>query len=889
MAIAVDVPKDLSGIKTKVALNLTKKQLICFSAAAVTGIPLYLLSKGTIGTEAASVLMITDMLPFFFFAMYEKDGLHAEEILQLMIRHRYLTPGIRRYKAKNRSPGFAETKKIKREVTAQQTLTFKKIYSDGTCKVSSDYYTRMVRFEDLNYCLQDIPMQAELLGLYSQFINYFEPGIHFQIFLFNRRVSRKSLISRFDIPLRGDRFDPIRKEFSGILKDQYEKGKNGIVKEKYIIFGIEADSLKEAREKLKSIEEDVVRNLANIGTKATALSGKERVELLHEFYHQDTMKPLRFSYRDMVASGNTIKDYVAPRLFDFRSPMSFRTGKMFGCVRYFDITASQINDELLQRFLDIDENITISIHMQTMDPVKASKMLKNKLSNIQKMKIDEQKKAVRSGYDMDIMPADIVTFENDALELFNDLNSSNQKIIRMTFLIACFGRTEKKMENLLQRVSGIVQQANCSLRCFRYRQEEGMNAVSPVGINEVETVRILTTKSSAIFIPFNTQELFMKGQALYYGLNALSNNMILADRKKLRTPNGVILGTPGSGKSFSAKREIVGCFLVTEDDILICDPEGEYFPLVQALGGQVVRLATNSTEYLNPMDIQNSHINDREALRLKADFLITLCDMIAGGEDGLANDENGIIDRCVSKVYEEYFRDPKPERMPILEDLYNTLLKYEPKDVRDEKLAEDAKKKAVKIAQSLVLYVHGSQNYFNHRTNVDSNNRIVCFDIRDLGSQLKELGMLITQDAVWNRVSINRERKKATRYYCDEFHLLLRDKQTARYSVEMWKRFRKWGGIPTGITQNVGDFLLSPQIEGILGNSDFVYLLNQNANDQEILAEKLGLSSKQLKYVTNAEPGCGLIRFNNVTVPFVDRYPQETETFRIMSFFSLEA
>ncbi len=569
--------------------------------------------------------------------------------------------------------------------TTQKTLTFKNIYPDGTCKVSATYYTRMISFDDLNYCLQDEPVQAEILGMYSQFINYFEPGIHFQIFLFNRRVSEKSLISRFDIPMRGDRFDTIRREFSGILKNQCAKGNNGVVKGKYLIFGTEAESLKEAQRKLKSIETDVIRNLANMGTRARALTGKERVELLYEFYHQDTMESLHFSYKDMTETGNTVKDYIAPGGFDFRYPSRFKSGRMFGSAQYLNITASQVNDELLQRFLDIDENLTISIHMQTMDPVKAAKMLKNKLSNIQKMKIDEQKKAVRSGYDMDIMPADIVTFENDALELINDLNSSNQKIIRMTFLITVFGRTKKKMENLLQRVSGIVQQANCSLRCLQYQQEQGMNAVSPVGVNGINMVRVLTTKSSAIFIPFNTQELFMSGQALYYGLNALSNNMILADRKSLRTPNGVILGTPGSGKSFSAKREIVGCFLVTQDDILICDPEGEYFPLVQALGGQVVKLATNSTDYLNPMDIQNSHINDREALRLKADFLITLCDMIAGGAEGLANDEKGIIDRCVSKVYEKYFTDPQPEKMPVLEDLYSALMKYEPKDVKEDR------------------------------------------------------------------------------------------------------------------------------------------------------------------------------------------------------------
>lgn len=395
-------------------------------------------------------------------------------------------------------------------------------------------------------------------------------------------------------------------------------------------------------------------------------------------------------------------------------------------------------------------------------------------------------------------------------------------------------------------------------------------ASAPIGCNDTGIERDLTTKSTAILVPFCTQELFMPAPAIYYGLNALSNNMIMADRKRLRTPNGVILGTPGSGKSFSAKREILSCFLMTKDDIVVCDPEGEYFALVGALHGQVVRLATNSKDYLNPMDIQLSHKGDKEALKLKSDFIITLCDLIAGGKNGLENDEKGIIDECIRHIYDAYFENPVPENMPILEDLYNALLEHK-------------NKKAERIANSLVLYVHGSQNYFNHRTNVDSQNSIMCFDIRDLGNQLKELGMLIVQDAVWNRVSQNRERKIATRYYCDEFHLLLKEKQTAIYSVEIWKRFRKWGGIPTGLTQNVGDFLKSEEIEGILGNSDFVYLLNQNAKDQAILADKLGLSEKQLAHVTNSEPGCGLILFDNVVIPFVDKYPVDTKTFAVMN------
>jgi len=766
--------------------------------------------------------------------------------------------------------------------TAQKTITLEKMYRDGICKVRSGYYTKMVCFKNLDYVLKDEADQTVILGLYAQFINYFDPGIHVQPFLFNRQVDMDTLLKRFDVPWDNDGNEVIRDEYTGVEKAFCSSVTNGVRKDKYYIFGTEAKSVKEARAKFDPIERDVINNFATMGVDAVPVKGEERLQLLHEFFHQDSMEPFRFSFEEMAKTGKSVKDYIAPSGFDFRYPSRFKCGKMFGSVYYVDITASSLNDELLKRILDIDANVTVSMHMQTMDPVKAVKMLKSTLSNIQKMKIEEQKKAVRSGYDMDIIPTDIVTYEKDTLDLLNDLNSSNQKLVRMTFLIGCFGRTRKEMETLTQRVSGIIQQANCNLRCLQYQQEQGINALAPIGVNDLGIERVLTTNSSAILIPFNTQELFMDGDALYYGLNAITNNMILADRKQLRTPNGVVLGTPGSGKSFSAKREILGAYLVTKDDILICDPESEYYPVVEELGGEVIRLAADSTDYLNPMDIQLSHKNDREALRLKADFIITLCDMIAGDGKGLANDEKGIVDRCIEGIYKDYFRNPTPERMPILEDLYNALIAYEPKDVKDPALAMDAKAKATRIAQSLVLYVYGSQNYFNHHTNVDSSNRIICFDIRDLGATLKDLGMLIVQDAVWNRVSRNRERKIATRYYCDEFHLLLRDPQTAQYSVEMWKRFRKWGGIPTGLTQNVQDFLLSPQIEEILGNSDFIYLLNQNAKDQEILADKLELSEKQLKYVTNADPGCGLIRFNDVTIPFVDKYPQDTLTFKIM-------
>ena len=761
-------------------------------------------------------------------------------------------------------------KKAKRKDTSQKSIPFERMYKDGICKTGDKFYTKMVQFWDVNYELLNEQEKMSLLEQYSQFINFFDASISLQLFLFNRQTDPQALMKQVEIEKQEDRHDDIRMEVSEMLKEQIAKGNNGVIKSKYFIFGIKAKNIRAARARFQSIEVDAVKNLAKIGAKSKILNGMERLEVLYEYFHQDTKKPFHFSYREAVESGYSVMDYIAPSAFDFKNPDRVKVGDMHGSIFYVALLSEKLDDEFLKKLLAIDDNVTVSMHLNSMEPAKAVKLVKAYLSDVQKMKVDEQKQAVKKGYDMDIMPADIGAYEKDLLKLIDDLNASNQKVIWTTFMIACYGMDKKKMEHVIQRVTGIVEQANCELRGLKYQQEQALMSTAPIGINQIAVKRNLITSCISALVPFSTQELFMKGQALYYGRNALSGNMILADRKKLRTPNGVILGKPGSGKSFSAKREILSCFLMTKDHIIICDPEGEYYPLVRELDGEVIRLAADSDKFLNPMDIQLSHLEDREALELKSGFIISLCDMIAGKKEMLANDEKGIIDKCVKQIYADYFKNPVPENMPILEDLYDALLEHE-------------NPKAKRIADNLYLFVHGSQNYFNHRTNVDSQNRMVCFDIRDLGTQLKELGMLIVQDAVWNRVSRNREKRIATRYYCDEFHLLLREKQTAQYAVEMWKRFRKWGGIPTALTQNVTDFLRSPDIEGILGNSDFVYLLNQSTNDQLILAEKLHLSKEQLKYVTDSEQGSGLIKFDNIVIPFIDKYPTDTRTYAIMT------
>ena len=430
--------------------------------------------------------------------------------------------------------------------------------------------------------------------------------------------------------------------------------------------------------------------------------------------------------------------------------------------------------------------------------------------------------------------------------------------------------SRQKLENNVFQAAGVAQKYNCALRRLDYQQEQGLVSSLPLGLNRIEIQRGLTTSSTAIFVPFTTQELFMQGDALYYGLNALSNNLIMVDRKKLKNPNGLILGTPGSGKSFSAKREITNAFLITTDDIAIIDPEDEYSSLVKRLGGQVIDISPVSDQYINPMDLTLNYSEDDNPLTLKSDFILSLMELIVGGKAGLEPVEKTIIDRCVHLVYRDYLQDPKPEKMPILGDLYRLL-------------REQPEKEAQRLATALEIYVTGSLNVFNHQTNVEIKSRIVCYVIKKLGKQLKKFGMQVVQDQLWGRVSENREAHKSTRVYIDEMHLLLKEEQTAAYTVEIWKRFRKWGGIPTGLTQNVKDLLASREIENIFENSDFIYMLNQAGGDRQILAKQLNISPHQLSYVTNSNAGEGLLFYGNVIIPFIDHFPKGTELYSIMT------
>lgn len=700
--------------------------------------------------------------------------------------------------------------------TAQQTIPYLRMHPDGICQATDALYTKTIQFQDINYQLAQNEDKTAIFDGWCDFLNYFDSSIRFQFSFLNLSASIEEFEQSILIPNQNDDFDDIREEYANMLRGQLAKGNNGLSKTKFITFGIEAENLRTAKPRLERIENDLLNSFKRLGVAADPLSGKDRLKLLHSIYHLDGQERFLFDWDWLPLSGLSTKDYIAPSSFDFSESRNFRMGRKHCSVSFLQILAPELNDRMLADFLSMDNSLVVTLHIQSIDQTSAIKTIKRKITDLDRMKIEEQKKAVRSGYDMDIIPSDLATYGGEAKKLLQDLQSHNERMFLVTFLIMNTADGKQTLDNNIFQAQGIAQKYNCQLVRLDFQQESGLNSSLPLGHNQIEIQRGLTTSSTAIFVPFTTQELFQReGEPLYYGLNSLSNNLIMVDRKALKNPNGLILGTPGSGKSFSAKREIANAFLITQDDITICDPEGEYYPLVERLQGQVIKISPTSGHYINPMDINLNYSEDESPLSLKSDFILSLCELIVGGREGLQPIEKTVIDRCVRMVYQAYLNEPKPENVPILGDLHRILL-------------EQPEKEARLIATALEIYVTGSLNVFNHRTNVNIQNRLVCFDIKELGKQLKKLGMLIVQDQVWDRVTANRAEGKSTRYYIDGSHLLLKEEQTAAYSVEIWKRFRKWGGIPTGITQNVKDLLSSREIENIFENSDFVYMLEPN-------------------------------------------------------------
>lgn len=765
--------------------------------------------------------------------------------------------------AKKQTPrrGPAAKGKKRAALSAQQTIPYVRMLPDGVCQLPGGLYTKTVEYEDINYSVASTEDQTAIFSGWSSFLNYFDSSLPFQLSFINRRSHSRSRY-KVNIPQAKDDFNSVRAEFTGMLKNQIARSNNGIERSKYITFGIPAESLDEARPRLERVEADVMSNFKRLGVPSEPMDGRARLALLHGQMHPGSREPFRFSWGDIAKTGLGTKDFIAPDSFDFRQPRLFRMGQYWGAASYLQILASELSDKLLAEILELDAEMTVTLHIQTVDQLKAIKTIKGKISDIGKMKVEEQRKAVRAGYDPDILPPDLITFSKDAAELLADLQSRNERMFLLTFTVVNLAPTRQRLENDIFTVGGIAQKYNCTLKRLDWQQEQGFVSSLALGGNEVEIQRGMTTSSTAIFIPFMTRELRMAGPSLYYGMNALSHNVIMADRKKLKSANGLYLGSTGSGKSFAAKRELLNVFLtIPQDRIIIVDPMGEYAPLVRRLGGQVIEIAPDSPNHINPMDIQMGGNDEDSPLSMKADFLLSLCELVVGGKEGLQPIEKTVIDRCVRLVYRDLALGVGDGRMPLLQDLYEELLKQPEPEAR-------------RVATALELYCTGSLNLFNHPTNVKTDCRVVCIVLKGMGDNLRKIAMHVTNEFVNSSVNTNYQSGISTWCYFDEFHVLLRDQLTASYFVSIWQMLRKRGCVPSALTQNVKHLLASPEIQNILDNTDFMILLSQAQSDRAILAKQLGISEHQLSYITHSNSGEGLLFYGNVTIPFMDRFPR---------------
>lgn len=774
--------------------------------------------------------------------------------------------------------------KVKGEIpeSAQDSIPYKIPYPDGTFLSDDGYYTRTIGFEDITYQLLDNDPKNQLFERWCRLHNYFDPEMHIQFNYGNLELNREQYKKEFEIPPQKDNLQKVRTEYSDMLLAQLGKGTNNLSKERYITFGIHSTDYKSARAKLTNASKQIQQFLKKMGCRCHQLTGYERLELLFRIFHPGTKEKLMWNFDMQTGTGLSSKDFIAPSSFSFKygpdlnATRYFRVGERIGAASVVHVFASDMEDRIISDVLGIDSNVWISIHASPINRQKALALATDNITNLQSQIIKNQRKAVQDGYDMDILPPELQVYKDAGDKLYHDLQRKDEQLFNTTITIVQTATTRKELEDNLFKLEGILSTYQCRLERLDYRQEQGYFSALPLGNNAIEISRTFTTTDMAIFIPFTTKELYSHtGQ--YYGMNSLSNNVIMIDKKRLVNPNTLIFGMPGYGKTFFTKREIFDVYLKTRDDILCIDPEGEYKYMTWILGGQVVDISLNSRVYINPMEINLSARNEEDSeydpIASKCNFVASMCELILGNNGRLGKDELAVIDMACKNIYYRFKENPLPERMPILGDLFNEL----------QSLPDELGVIGRTLSTSLMRYTQGTLSYFNHRSNVDINSRMVCFDLKKMDGNQRDLTMLIIQDMIWGRVAANREMGRATRVYIDEFHLLLRAPTTAAYSVEIYKRFRKWGGLPCGITQNIKDLFRSPEIQNILDTTNFIAMLNQSGDDARLLAEHLELSVEEENYIKSGEAGKGLIWVEGAKVPFEDDFPRNTLCYRVMT------
>ncbi len=751
--------------------------------------------------------------------------------------------------------------------SVQDSIPIKRIWPEGIFQQGSKF-SKTIRFSDINYAIAAKEDKTAMFLGYSELLNALDCGSATKITINNKRLNRQDFADKMLLPLQGDTLDSYRNEYNAMLTEKVSGAVNSVVQERYITLSVHKKNIEEARVFFSRAVNDVRSKLNHLDSHCKELDAEARLRVLHDFYRPGEETEFAFDLQAAMQKGHSYKDIICPDSLEFKKD-HFVMGDKYGRVLFLKEYASYIKDSMLNELCGLDRNLMLSIDIIPVPTDEAVREMQNRLLGVETNVTNWQRRQNSNNNFSAVVPYDLEQQRRETREMLDDLTTRDQRMLFAVVTLVHLADTKEQLDSDTETLQSIARKHLCQLGTLNWQQMDGLITALPLGLRRIDALRTLTTEALAVLMPFKAQEIHDKG-GVYYGQNVISKNLIMANRRELLNGNGFVLGVSGSGKSFTAKREIVNIALSTNDDIIVIDPESEYGPLIEGLGGEVINISAASPNHINALDMEQGYGDGENPVVLKSEFLLSLCEQLVGGAGKLTAKEKSLIDRCTAQVYRDYIRHDYCGKVPTLQDFHAGLLNQPEAEAKD-------------VALAIELFTEGSLNTFAKPTNVDTNSRIICYDIQDLGKQLLPVGMLVVLDSIFNRVIRNRKLGRNTWIYIDEIYLLFQHEYSANFLFTLWKRVRKYGACATGLTQNVDDLLQSHTARTMLANSEFLVMLNQAATDRVELARLLNISDNQLSYITNVDFGHGLLKCGSAIVPFADSFPQHTRLFKLMT------